>query len=147
MAKLIIDFAGGPLDGDTWYGETEAPPVTSDAIDAHPDMRPWIVAEVFAKTCGDIGRHFAIAMQPPDRPPSKFGHVLAVTVNKVGCLLEADYFACHEAEYEITDRLEHADELLLRAEYRGQSKGSPVVSLTYRPIKGDVSPFGWPLAT
>ena len=144
MATLMIDFVGGPLDGDTWYGATDAPPVSREAIDLFPNMRPWIVAEIFAETRGQIGQRFTASVPEGDKPPAKFPHVLAVTVNQIGCLVEADYSACHRADYEITERLEHADELLLRVEFRGRSEGPTVVNQRYTAIKGCESPLGWP---
>jgi hypothetical protein len=117
--KVMADFAGGRLDGDTWFGGTTPPPVTPEAIDSFPDMQPWLVAEIFAET----GQRFTTSVPQADKPRPKFPHVLAVTVNKIGCLLEVDYSVHRSAEYEVTERLEADSELLLRAEFRGCGDG------------------------
>jgi len=93
--RILVDFAGGPLDGRA---------LDSDAMDLDRDGASQARFVYLATDNGQIGKRFQLMSPHAWQLIEKHGH---------------DAPAGHMHKYEITDRLEENYEVLIRAKYIG----------------------------
>lgn len=137
---VMVDYLYGPLDGLTDTAEVDLDdPLASDSFARRCDNARRVsetarrgevacisdVAGIIANANGgEVGRTFEVSVDA--WPRCKYPHVIGT--------LSVDYHPYSHCEYEITDRLEHGDQILIRAKFRRLTDRDTIIMGRYDAI-------------
>ncbi|HVC94375.1 MAG TPA: hypothetical protein VND64_11830 [Pirellulales bacterium] len=124
--SIIFDFLNGPLDGATWIGESRSAEEEL-SLDTE-DFERLMVSEIYRATNGGaVGERFRCCVPNFRRDDFHFPHVIRQEHSGRHYLIELVADQLPEYDYEITDRLEVGNEVLIQATCRRRLGESSLV--------------------